>query len=100
MAQVNMPLPQVQALGQTTRKDRWWLQSLLVFLGFTAFIIYSTWAALQGLHYFVPGTHYLSPMYSPLFFDSWKLGQGEAYIPSHHAWFGQWPSWLPRYLLF
>jgi hypothetical protein len=100
MAQVNMPLPQVRALGQTMRKDRWWVQPLLVFLGFAAFIIYSTWAALQGDHYFVHGTHYLSPMYSPTIFDSWKLGQGEAYVPSGHAWLGQWPEWMPRTLMF
>lgn len=95
MAQVNMPLPQVRALGETTRKDKWWLQSLLVFLGFSAFIVYSTWAAFQGVHYFVPGTHYLSPMYSPLIFESWKVAE-----PSGHAWFGPWPEWLPKTLLF
>ena len=95
MAQVNMPLPQVQALGKTQRKDRWWLTPLAVFLGFSAFIVYSTWAALQGVHYFVPGTHYLSPMYSPLIFESWRVAE-----PSGHAWFGPWPEWLPKTLLF
>ncbi len=35
-----------------------------MFLGFSAFIVYSTWAALQGNNYeFGP---YLSPFYSPL----------------------------------
>ena len=34
--------------GQTRRKDTWWIEPLLVFLGFSAFIVYSTWAALQN----------------------------------------------------
>src|ERR1700731_405225 len=52
--------------GQTGRKDTWWVEPLLVFLGFSAFIVYSTWAALQNAHYTLPGTGYLSPMYSPI----------------------------------
>lgn len=98
----NVPLPQLpplRKLGETSRKDAWWLPSLMTFLGLGAFIVYSTWAALQGVNYFVPGTHYLSPMYSPVIFDSWKLGQGAAYIPSGHAWFGQWPAWMPTHAL-
>jgi hypothetical protein len=94
------PLPQLRPAGKTMRKDNWWVQPLLVFLGLTAFIVYSTWAALQGEHYFVQDTNYLSPMYSPVLFDSWKLGTGEAYQPSGHAWFGEWPSWLPQTLAF
>src|ERR1051325_6453817 len=75
--------------GQTMRPDVWWTQPLLVFLGLSAFIVYSTWAAFQGKNYFVPGTEYLSPMYSPVLFDA--PGQH-----SGHAWFGAWPSWLAR----
>lgn len=94
-------LPQLRPLGATMRKDRWWLMPLLVFLGLGAFIVYSTWAALQGNHYFVKGTHYLSPMYSPVLFDTWKPDPvtGRA-IVSGHAWFGSWPTWLPHALLF
>ncbi|MBL9030783.1 MAG: succinate dehydrogenase [Phycisphaerae bacterium] len=95
MAQINVPLPQLRKLGETSRRDRWWLAPLLTFLGLSAFIVYSTWAALQGEHYFVPGTEYLSPMYSPVLFDSWKIA-----APSGHAWFGPWPDWLPKTLLF
>jgi hypothetical protein len=67
------------------RKDKWWLQPLLVFLGLMTFIVYSTWAAFQGDHYrFGP---YLSPFYSP------------ELLGSEHAWFGMkpdwWPSWAP-----
>ncbi|HZW07381.1 MAG TPA: hypothetical protein VFF65_09670 [Phycisphaerales bacterium] len=83
----SIPLPQLRGLGETTRKDAWWMQPLLTFLGLGAFIVYSTWAALQAEHYFVPNTNYLSPMYSPVIFDA----PGQV---SGHAWFGPWPSWL------
>lgn len=45
------------------RKDTWWVQPVLTVLGLGAFIIYSTWAALQNAHYYVDP--YLSPFYSP-----------------------------------
>ncbi len=94
MARGNIPLPQVRKFLETSRTDLWWVQPLVVFLGLGGFIVYSTWAAMQGLHYFVPGTHYLSPMYSPVLWDSWKLA-----TPSGHAWFGPWPDWLPKMAL-
>ncbi len=76
-----------RSFGETLRLDAWWLQPLLVVIGFTAFIVYSTWAAYQGDHYtFGP---YLSPMYSPELFGN-----------SHHAWFGGQPSWWPSWLRF
>ncbi|MGB9453937.1 MAG: hypothetical protein WBV50_25530, partial [Candidatus Acidiferrum sp.] len=62
MAQVDVPLVRSR-FAQTSRLDTWWLQPLAVFLGFSTFIVYSTWAAMQGNHYlFGP---YLSPFYSP-----------------------------------
>lgn len=80
-----------RSFGGTMRRDAWWLQSLLTFLGFSAFIVYSTWAAFQGNHYsFGP---YLSPMYSPLIWEA--AGQ----TLSGHAWLGAWPSWLPAWIL-
>ena len=94
-------LPQLRPAGKTLRKDNWWLQPLLVFLGLSAFIVYSTWAALQGEHYFVKGTNYLSPMYSPVLFDSWKVDPATGQqIVSGHSWFGAWPSWLSQGLPF
>ncbi len=72
--------------GQTQRRDWWWLQPLVVFLGLSTFIVYSTWAAFQGAHYH--WGPYLSPFYSPEL-----LGE------SSHSWFGPkplwWPLWLP-----
>jgi hypothetical protein len=69
------------AFAQTGRKDSWWIEPVLVFLGFAAFIVYSTWAALQNAHYTLEGTGYLSPMYSPLLMT-------------------QAPSWWPAFLPF
>lgn len=94
MSRVNVPLPQVRGLGETSRRDGWWLTPLAVFAGLSAFIIYSTWGAFQGVHYLYQGNgaNYLSPFYSPLLFDA--AGQP----PSGHAWFGAWPAWIPKWL--
>jgi len=88
MGQVNIPLPQA-GFGQTSRKDAWWVPSLLTFLGFSAFIVYSTWAAFQGAHYWFAGggAEYLSPVYSPAIWDAVGKNSG-------HAWFGQPPAWV------
>jgi hypothetical protein len=48
---------------RTFRQDRWWLQPLLVFLGFTGFVVYSSWRAFAGAHYY--SSPYLSPFFSP-----------------------------------
>src|SRR6476660_933622 len=48
-----------RAFGQTMRADVWWIQPLLVFVGLSTFIIYSTWAAFQGKDYFFG--NYISP---------------------------------------
>jgi hypothetical protein len=73
------------SFGQTSRPDSWWLQPAAVFLGFSAFVAYSTWAAFQGSNYFFG--NYLSPFYSP-----------ELFGDSHHALFGPAPSWWPAWL--
>jgi len=86
----NVPLPQIK-FGETARKDAWWLQPLAVFLGLSAFIVYSTWAAFQGEHYTFGA--YLSPMYSPL------LWEAHGQPASGHAWFGAWPGWLPAVMM-
>ncbi|MGH2520425.1 MAG: succinate dehydrogenase [Chloroflexota bacterium] len=75
-----MPLQALlkRGFGQTERPDFWWVQPLLTFLGLGAFVVYSTWAALQGVDYrFGP---YLSPMYSPVLMTS-KPGWWPAFIP-------------------
>ncbi len=73
--------------GQTSRKDAWWLQSLLTFLGLSLFICYATWGAFQGEYYHFG--NYLSPFYSP-----------ELWGPSPHAMFGPKPAWWPSAIPF
>ena len=101
-------LPQIRGMGQTNRKDAWWLQPLVVFLGLGAFVVYANWAAFQGSNYeYGP---YLSPMYSPLLFEAPNQAAIKAQTLgadtqiSHHVWFGAWPkalhpSWVPGWLL-
>lgn len=97
-------LPKQRPFGATTRPDAWWLQPLAVFLGFSAFIVYSTWAAFQGvsdMHNHVcsywygglngehGGANYLSPFYSPEFWGTSPHAIFGAILPS---W---WPTWAP-----
>src|SRR5499427_11115073 len=83
MSHIDVPLSR-SGFGQTQRADHWWIQPLAVFLGLSAFMVYSTWAALQGQHFrFGP---YLSPFYSPELFGSAQ------------AWFGQNPKWIPSWV--
>ena len=71
--------------GETARRDAWWVQPLLVFLGLSTFVVYATWAAFQGDHYvFGP---YISPFYSP-----------ELFGDSPRSWFGPKPAFLPAWL--
>ena len=82
--------------GATSRTDTWWTQPLLVFLGFSAFIVYSTWSAFHPLsdgncaYWFNGnGANYMSPFFSPEIFG---------YSP--HALFGPKPGWWPGWLMF
>jgi hypothetical protein len=83
-----IPITAVQrGFGQTYRKDKWWTTPLTIFVVFTAFIVYATWAAFQNAHYeFGP---YLSPFYAPVLWGD-----------SQHAWFGPQPAWWPAVLPF
>ena len=81
-------LPVKRTFGQTMRDDAWWVQPVIVFIGFSAFIVYSTWAAFQGVNYM--SGNLLSPFYSP-----------EIWGSSHHAMIqadgppGWWPGFMP-----
>jgi hypothetical protein len=86
MAQAATALPR-RSFGETSRRDPWWVQPTVVFLGLSAFVVYTTWAAFQGVHYrFGP---YLSPLYSP-----------ELFGDAEHSWFGAVPGWWPAFLPF
>ena len=84
----------------TGRTDMWWLEPLWTGLGFLAFVLYTTWAMLQGNFYWWSAFEdgfggYLSPFYSPLLF----INQGvEGIAPVYHAWFGVWPQWIPKFI--
>lgn len=84
MDSVNLTVP-ARTFGTTMRRDAWWLQPAAVFLGFSVFVVYATWAAFQGEHYHYGP--YLSPFYSPELFGT-----------SPHAWFQGQPSWWPGWL--
>ena len=87
MSTVTGPLSEQRSFGVTSRRDGWWVVPLLTFLGLSAFIVYSTWAAFQGEHYTYGG--YLSPFYSPEIFGA-----------TEHSWFGPKPAWWPMWLPF
>lgn len=54
------------AIGEKTlRKDRWWLVPGLVFLGLSAWVVYSTVRVFWQDNYWVADHHYLTPYYSP-----------------------------------
>src|SRR6266498_2369362 len=86
MSYANASLKQ-RSFGQTARRDVWWAQPLLVFVGLSVFVIYSTWAAFQGEHYYFGP--YLSPFYSPEIFGA-----------SPHRWLGPKPAWWPGWMPF
>ncbi len=84
MAEINVAQT-VYRFGQTARKDGWWVRPLLIFVGLSCFVVYVTWAAFQGNHYWYGP--YLSPLYSP-----------ELFGDSSHSWFGAKPGWWPGFL--
>ena len=76
MATVDVPLERIR-FGHTKRRDLWWAMPLITFIVFSSFVVYVTWALLQGDHYHYG--NYLSPLYSPELFGN-----------SPHAIFGPW----------
>jgi hypothetical protein len=73
-------------LGETARRDRWWLAPALTGAGLTAFGIYSLVVAAMGSDYVYTrgGARYLSPFYSPDL-KSWGLD-----ISFTYAFFVMW----------
>ncbi|MES2305234.1 MAG: succinate dehydrogenase [Gemmatimonadota bacterium] len=69
------------------RTDAWWIQPLITFLILSSFIVYATWSAFQGDHYYFGS--YISPFYSPEIFGA-----------SPHALFGPKPGWWPGWMKF
>ena len=74
--------------GQTHRKDKWWIEPLLIFVGYAIFIVYANYAIINyncggQPCYEVPGTGYLSPMFSPLLTTN-----APTWWPSYAPFFG------------
>jgi hypothetical protein len=95
-------LPSQRKFGQTSRPDAWWVQPLVVFLGFSAFIVYSTWAAFHPLYnngagaapaywFNGNGANYLSPFFSPEIFGYSPHALFNITVGNKPAW---WPGWL------
>jgi hypothetical protein len=69
--------PRASIVARTLRGDRWWVQPLVIAIGFTAFVVYATWAAFNhplvvdngAPHRIFYANPYLSPFYSPCFTD-------------------------------
>jgi hypothetical protein len=74
----------VQVREATLRKDNWWGYPLLTFLGFTAFVVYSTWRAFAGDNYY--STPYLSPFYSPCLTQACVEGSSDFGQPVGDWW--------------
>ena len=90
MNQPTATLPQGTGFGATMRKDNWWIAPIGIALLLLSFVVYSTWAAFVGAYYWVPGTNYLSPFYSP---ELWG-NSPHAIWPGQPSW---WASWMPPF---
>ena len=55
MAQSELTLTEHKPF-HTQRKDVWWVQPLVVFLGLGTFILYATFRVFEGAH-FLPDMH-------------------------------------------
>ena len=73
-----------RGFGETSRRDKWWVQPLVVFTILSSFIAYTTWEGFQAKNYFYheAGAHYLSPPYSlPLYGPQPDPRRGFAAVP-------------------
>lgn len=80
----------VQGFGATYRTDAWWVGPALTLVVLAGFLVYASWAMMQGNYYYA--SPYLSPLYEPLLFIKTNV-PGAA--PLEHAWFGEWPAAWP-----
>jgi len=103
MANGHASIPR-DGFGETMRRDTWWLQPLLTFLGLSAFIVYSTWRAFHGQFFLAAegGTNYLSPFFSPILYYhadmEWMKAAATKESVAAHAWLGTMPAWVPAWV--
>ncbi len=77
---------------RTLRRDRWWIYPVLTFIGFTGFVVYSTWRAFANEFYYA--SPYLSPFYSPCLSDACVPGSADFGTP-----LGFLPTWISPALI-
>ena len=96
MSSIDVPLKK-GGFGSTSRTDNWWVEPLLVFLGYLAFILYANWALFEAkeYHYVGGGADYLSPMYSPLLTEEGPVSANGLTTDPGPA-----PSWWPNFVKF
>jgi hypothetical protein len=83
-----------EGFAKTARTDDWKSGPAITLVVFLTFVVYTTWAALQGNHYYADP--YLSPFYSPVLFSDPTVAGA---VPVGHAWLGAVPSWWPSKLI-
>ncbi|MFF4404128.1 hypothetical protein ACMATS_14030 [Streptoverticillium reticulum] len=74
------------------RRDRWWLAPAATAAGLLAFVVYSTWRAFAGDHYYA--APYVSPFYSPCLAENCVPMKGGADWGVFGAWWGLSPALL------
>lgn len=77
--------PPARKLGETSRRDRWWVQPALIVVGLSAFGVYAIVVAALNINYVdtVDGARLLSPFYSPNL-------TGLFHVPFSYAFFVLW----------
>jgi hypothetical protein len=77
MANKTVHLP-IAHVGETLRKDAWWVGPAVTVLVLSGFVAYATWRTFEGTAY--EWQAYLSPFYSPLFDVAWAKGLGLGFV--------------------
>ncbi len=72
---VHLPMAHV---GETLRKDAWWVGPAVTVFLLSSFVVYATWRTFEGSAYEYEA--YLSPFYSPLFDVGWAKGMGLGFV--------------------
>ena len=78
----------------TNRKDGWWVGPAATAAGLIIFFGYLTFRAFQATYVWYDP--YISPAVAPALFTPSEGYPGA--VPVEHAWFGDFPSWWPRFI--
>jgi hypothetical protein len=78
--------------ARTLRQDRWWVYPTITAAVLLAFVVYATFRAFSGEHYFAEP--YLTPLYSPCITSA--CVEGSAHLG---VWIGDWWPFSPAVLI-